>query len=389
MEKLQNSPDSGARSDCHPLEIDSSQEGERIGCGGFRLHCSGVRFDDIPETSGIVSIARRHERIDGTGTRFETARKIPYGAEPQIHREWDFSGNRCLVTTRLLVRKGFPMNRLQIDEIRIDGVPATYAFLVFNGTTGVASLEWLPAPTAGQIVELPSNCLAILFRDASERLLEIGFGEDLWRWYAETDSATRAEHRITFHADGFSLHRHPGVWETPYESARTWKFNWYFAWEEPKAHRAAAAPSAEEPQSFSFERNANPAGARSFEFDGVPPQAAAHWKGMPPQGPCWSAPMTGRTLKAWIRSRAGTESEVSFRSATFHVCDSAAHLERPAKETLTHWDLPAMLDFHAWANRQFRQRSGGFRIFPAATDDIGNQLPSMRGMGETEMQEGS
>ena len=57
------------------------------------------------------------------------------------------------------------------------------------------------------------------------------------------------------------------------------------------------------------------------------------------------------------------------------LCDVAAHLERPKRERLPHWNLTEMAAFHDWAARQLAPRR--FRMeFPAGS--IFRDLPSGR-----------
>jgi hypothetical protein len=63
------------------------------------------------------------------------------------------------------------------------------------------------------------------------------------------------------------------------------------------------------------------------------------------------------------------------------ICSAAAHLERPQRGVLHHWDLPDLFDFHAWANRQLFPRGRRLLIFPAP-GEIFSRLPALIGMGD-------
>jgi hypothetical protein len=269
---------------------------------------------------------------------------------------------------------------MEVDGLQIEGEFSEFAFLVFDSRSGTPSIEWREAALPGASFDLPPTCLAVVFRSGSGRLLEVGFGEDLWRWHAELDPETRTDFKLCFRSGGVDLNRVPGIWETPRDSARTWRLKWYFAWSGEGEGKAISLPGKAEVRPFSFDRGANPTTADAFRFASVPHQASILWRNESGLVPCWKAPMTDRTLKGWIRGRSEAGKPTILGDVAFHVCDCAAHLERPAKKTLTHWDLPAMLAFHAWANRQLQSQSGKFHICSAVGDKVCASLPSFFGM---------
>jgi hypothetical protein len=88
-------------------------------------------------------------------------------------------------------------------------------------------------------------------------------------------------------------------------------------------------------------------------------------------------------LRRWVRAQAGTPGTpdtLCLVGVNPGVCSAAAHLERPQRHVLHHWDLPDLFDFYTWANRQLLPHGRRLLIFPSP-GEIFSRLPALIGMG--------
>ena len=344
------------------------------------LIIEGSGFSSVMhEKSSEPKKNRLHESVDGLSRRIEMESNIPFGSEPRIRRSLDFYGNYCKVICDLELFHLTPVEYVSIDPLNIPEVPERIG-IVTMPTAGesIGEIAWTDNPN-GKIYSSDKPFLVALFEFADGRVLEIGTGDDIWRWLsADAEQDLDADFSIEVDQSGVSVTRKILTWpERTMVERRTRRCKWYFAWStSPITENTAAA-------------------TESFNLDAVPDKGTdvvrldflktdfpdftnviAGESELP--FPCFHSTSLLKRMRKWIRSAAGSAPgcRIELYNAEPHLCDSAVHLERGKKINMLHWDIMSLIDFRNWADQQLHKNDGGFAIIPPA-GSIAASLPSM------------
>ena len=344
----------------------------------------GAGFSSVMhEKSSEPKKNRLHESVDGLSRRVEMESNIPFGSEPRIRRSLDFYGNYCKVICDLEMFHLTPIEYVSIDPLAILEVPVRVGIIPIPvAGEGIGHIDWIDNP-AGIVYSSDKPFLIALFEFADGKVLEIGTGDDLWRWLsAETEPDLSAEFTIEVDESGVSVVRKILTWpERTMVERRTRRCKWYFAWgnkpelETPDTMTAAfdmntVPENGSQAASYDFSMAEFPdfinviAGESTFPF------------------PCFHSTALLKRIRKWIRSVAGTTPgcQVELCNVEPHLCDSAIHLDRGKLKQILHWDIMSMIDFRNWADQQLRKHDGGFSIIPPA-GGVAALLPSMNNKG--------
>jgi hypothetical protein len=340
--------------------------------GREALHLAPVSSGMIAESSGIVKKSRIHERVDRLSCTFEYENVIPFGSEPLIKRNFEFAANHVKVTFDFDLRRPIALQRIEVDPLFLPGKWKRFCVIsaIVPGQ-GIPEIEWQNIADGTQTLYKSSNPFLIcLVEDFDGRILEIGAGDDLWRWsVAEKLENAHGDYAITASDAGITITRIPLVFNEKTECGkRNWRFKWYFAW----SHAGYKAPAL----SRKAVKLSAPGG------DPVPDSAltAVDEGKFLPGTFCFQAPAAERRLKKIIRSAAGkTGCEFLFPGIEPHVCCSAAHLDRGNKKSLLHWDMMSILDFYLWANQQLDLSDSNLAVRADKTSPA-MSLPSISGI---------
>ena len=352
------------------------------------LSLSGMVFGRIEEASGYCVKCRQHESIDLLNKSAEIVNVIPFGSEPQIVRQFEFAGNHAKITTDFDLKAPMEAESFEIDNLLVRGSWTKTGILKINKPLPETSdIEW---HAVGKdlswklvIADVP---LVILFEGDDGTRLEIGMGDDIWRWrQTETFPETTASIVIERTAGGISVRRIFAKWrETGTIAPRKYRFTWYFAWETPGRKYFTCAGGGFSEFSFAGKNKILPAGNKCFKFPDaeLPELFAARFADNPTGAPCFhSSPVSG-LFRDWVRSAAAIKDgrPLVLGNLKVSLCDSAPHLERPQKQKLLHWNMIRIFDFHLWANKQLRYSDSSFYILPEGDGKIFPNLPSVKGM---------
>jgi hypothetical protein len=306
---------------------------------------------------------------------------LPFGTEPTISRSYEFAFNHCKVTSDIDIRKGVSAEKLSIDSLFIPG-DWKKAGLLKAAENGVMEIEWKALENDKIFFESDKTFLAAVFEDSDGFLLEIGTGNDLWRWNSASVSGIKSSFKIRITDKGIILDRDVFMWETETPvPPRNWRFHWYFAWQEKNAKTEKAQLLKVLPFP---EKDIIPAKGKTaaYDFSTVTLSASSkvRYNGTLTKTQCLQDNATQNYLKKIIRSaiQKSNKYKISFCNLAPHLCDEPAHLERPGKDTLLHWDIVSILDYALWANRQIIKGDSQLFIIPD-TEDL-KQLPSLAGL---------
>ena len=351
---------------------------------GSRLRLLPIDMGGFGEGTGIVKHGRHHQRADGFSFGLETRVVVPFGIEPEIGRNLEFSGNHAVVTVDVQLKGGLPLKSLSIDPVEIVGVLRRVGIVALPGDDGV-----IGAPVWHEVTDAAEESfycsdkpfLVCLAETADGKCWEVGTGDDLWRWQSAERYQADAEFRVTRSGERLSIERE--VYRKREESltmVRCLRFQWYVAWGEavtenvvPAGNTLVLGEFPENPGTalFAWTGNVYPDSAW------VKPRSETVSAGIP----CALAHAVIKRFKSWIRSAAGRYRDVELAVVEVepHFCCSAAHLERNRKPYLAHWDMIGLLELWRWGNRQL-MHSGDGLTFTSPGDSPLHCLPSLQGL---------
>ena len=215
--------------------------------------------------------------------------------------------------------------------------------------------------------------LALVFERADGSAVEVGTGDDLWRWEQSLGYGVEAgSYKVTREDGGIRLLREPLMCCEPFTpKPRDYRFTWYAAWRAPGATAPPALPPA---VALRFDRQLNLMREAAGLGTGAAPlslavdvgglawpencrrscSAVAFAQGDRAEAPCWECASTQNALRRVIRQLAAARrpGSLTVRGATPWICWDPAHLERRGHDALTHWDMIGLLDFSVWARQQ-------------------------------------
>ncbi|HBC86575.1 MAG TPA: hypothetical protein DCZ94_06440 [Lentisphaeria bacterium] len=364
----------------------SPGERERLSfkCAGTDLlSISGMAFGKFDESSAYCGKLKKHEAIDGLNCSLEAVNVLPYGSEPTVTRKCDIAGNHAVVTTDFELRSKMEADAFEVDNLLVKGTWTRVGVVrISNPVPALSDIQWHELDEDRPFhLELKQIPLLMLFERQDKFMLEIGNGDDLWRWLNTSLFPQSTQSVVIEKAQGgISLRRKVAVWEVDAVIfSRSYRFNWYFAWELPGRKYLGCG---DEPGGH----GKGSEGMEYFKFpEGEVPQQLAACHGNRNLGvSCFHSPAVSGIFRDIIRASAGKSQGKSIVLGNLSVplCDSAAHLERPQRQLLLHWNMTRLFDYWLWANKHLKNSGSTFYAVPAKNDRIFSVLPSIRGLSQ-------
>jgi hypothetical protein len=221
--------------------------------------------------------------------------------------------------------------------------------------------------------------LILLLTDDQGRQLEIGVGDDLWRWLAGKDLEPASEFLIEYRGGELFIRRAVLRYSEPAPiPAGNWRFTWYFAWHSP-GRLPAARPETAVPIPVPWQIGGQKSNSWSLPNDHWRQDAAIQLHQQSYGPPCFHANAVEGILKKWFRAQLTSGSDLFLTCPPPGLCDHASHLGRARKKNLLHWNLGALLNFWSWANGQWKDPETGFYLFIEPHSPLA-ELPSLKGM---------
>ncbi len=339
------------------------------------LSVHGMAFGKFDESSSCCRKSKKHEAIDGLNSSFETVNVMPFGSEPAITRKCEISGNHASVTTDFDLRSRMEAGVFEVDNILVRGEWSRIGTLMVSSPVPMADeIRWHDAG-ARLSLELDGIPLILLFERADGTRLEIGSGDDLWRWL-NTAAFPGSSQSVVIEKikEGIYIRRRVAAWSSDAViMARQYRFSWYFAWETSGMKFLGGdgnMPAAADAEIFTF-----PEGE-------VPQQLAACHGGRNLGVSCFHSPAVSGIFRSLIRSVLGSQKprDLVIGNLVVPLCETAAHLERPQRQQLLHWNMTRFFDHWLWANKQLRNSGVSFYAIPAMDGKVFPLLPSVKGL---------
>lgn len=333
-------------------------------------------IDDMGPESALINKCRAYHR--GGAAVVETQGHFPFGAPLKFKQICRYAQNHLRVAFDLRWPRGFELQRhLGVGCLTLPGQwTRLYVYPPAWHLCEGAAPGWnvLPKPPDGSgsmmVGHWHRQPLALVFERANGTRLEIGTGDDLWRWenglgYGPESGSIK----VLLERDQVRLVREPLMCCTPFTPrAQLYRFKWYAAWHAPGTASAPVAPSKPVRLRFTdqgkltLEQRLGEYEAYCLDFNklGWPPSTrraesqADFVRGAYATTPCWQSNAARNLAKRVIR-----QIKERLEPGTLYIkgihpapCWDPAHLDRHAKHGLPHWDLTDYLEFSVWARRQ-------------------------------------
>lgn len=305
------------------------------GNGGFPEYCvSGGsmpvkmeflpgKINGVPEKSSLAEYRRTHVALDGLSGGYELSNRIPFGPEYRFKRTIEMgSGWGTVVCDAAVIGPG-NIQSLELAEIVLTGNWAKCLFVKISGE--VESIDI----TGGMPFTSPVPWRAVVLENTAGDRFEIGTGDDWWRWVPEEDANAEFTLEITpekadFRRKLFDFPVQEEDADAPPVRRKTWRCQWYWAWTPAKMPVCSTAVSA---------------------MEDIPDD-------------CCKSPAFQRAFRNSIRKYTAKDRVISCKRTSDRFCPDAAHLERPGKKELFHFDRCEALKTFLWANKRIIASGG-------------------------------
>ena len=369
------------------------------------LRNPSVYVDEMAGDSAVLESQRFHRKA-GTAL-VESKWTFPFGREVRFAQTCRYAANHVRITIDVhwprgaLVKRHFGLGTLFLPG-KWDAISwiAPAAALTENFTVEHRTVPASPA-SGKMLAHWHRPPLAVVFQSESGMHVEIGTGNDLWRWEKGMESGLDSgSYKILYEADGLRFVREPLMCCAPYSPpGRTYRFTWYAAWSVPAGVQQEADGDEGELLQFSTDRDVSSFGR--FDTESVEvraggvllvldlqrikwpvefcrcPSAASFIRGNRSSAPCWHHNGLQKNLRRIIRQikEHFPAGHLRIRNASPGICWDPAHLSKSEANGLPHWDMGALLDFSEWT----RQQLGRHWTFAFDCDDL-LQFPSLNGL---------
>lgn len=307
----------------------------RTRCGGFA------------ETGALVKKLRLHESLDSLSASVEAGSVIPFGCEYNVGRELEMVAGLASWTVDVsAVTRGI-VSSVELEPVMFPGPWKSLEYLVY-GETAFRAAEL--AEGEAEFYRGRELVMSVRLAAADGTKVEFNAGGDLWRHRAAMHMPeVEGEYVLTGGAAEVVLTRK--VFAFPADAViekRPWRFKNSFAWLLPGDE--FAAPAGESVLDFAVAEL--PASGKRVGCGGAAEAV-----------PCLTGAASRRVFRDFVRRGA---SNLCVTGLAPGVCCAAAHLERPGRKELEHFDLDDYLTFYLWGNRQLAKKGFQLRIDPAA-----------------------
>ncbi|MFA6931884.1 MAG: hypothetical protein WCT05_16290 [Lentisphaeria bacterium] len=342
------------------------------------FHC---RYDDMSDDLLVADKVRLFRK--GGAAVFSSEGHFPFGAEIALRQNIRYAANHARITTDLRWKKGAGLKQnFAIGSCELPGCWEKVLVIPADGSTH--AWQELSVGNSCTFSPLP---LALVFCNQQGQRLEIGTGDDLWRWdngLTPPELPAKGSIKILVQAESLLFQRimdlNSGA-EELFPAARDYRFTSYLAWSAP-ALQAEKFPLPEDFTPLKADRKEGltrqqllacgspPAISLDFNQLQLPDQA----KHTLQPGICWESKITQRCVRRLIRQLAEYSTEgflLITGGMTPGLCDDPVHCSR--KKITRHWDMTAILDLVSWTQQRLGNGWQTRVLQPAPW----NELPSL------------
>lgn len=376
------------------------------------VHC---RIDGVNDDELNTKKARHFHKggcavFEGDG-EFPTAsstirlRQIQHLAANTIRATYDFNWPKATP-----LKSG-----LEVGSMVLAG--AWKRYFTIDSETTQADWKEIPETLSSPLVLTPLPT-AIILEDGKGRRLEVGLGDDLWRWNKGLNGEfLHATGRIEITRSGnrMTLRRYVAFCDAAAEAkaaaalakdprfqpgedgapapaipvsqpeARSYRFTSYIAWSTPELSQATANLDDAKELSFAGPDGLNPEDLKNLgdtpklalDLSTMPLDDASRHNGKKGSLPCWQSRKTQTFFRRVIRQIAGQAQDgtLILKNLTPGFCDVPSHETR--RSNAAHWDLPTILDTLIWT----RQILGDGWTILTPQSGLWKELPSLDALG--------
>ncbi|MBU8901769.1 MAG: hypothetical protein KOO69_03430 [Victivallales bacterium] len=326
------------------------------------LNLEPVQINKQTEAQCLPKKARLHKKIDGLSISYNVSNLIPFGSEPKIEREFEFTDGFARVIQDINPGKRVAAEKLNIGNMSLPGPWSKIAVVRVPGAgKSFPELEWIELDAKAEKVLFNESYpfLAVILEAPDGKRFEIGCGDDLWRWGIASDLPDcSAEFKISGNEDSIEIVRIPLLFDTESKDAgeverRTWRFKWYFAWSD--------APALE----MSSEREQITLDMADFIEEGEK-HSCMH--------SMFSRKQVRQALRGIIANK--ENADIILTNTEAYICNKKNHLDRSTKKNFLHWDAWDLMELFIWAKRKALATGCTFRIMSPAKRN--SETPLMR-----------
>jgi len=321
-----------------------------------------VQINKQSEAQCLPKKARIHQKIDGLSLKYDVSDLIPFGSEPEIHRDFYFTDGFARVIQDINPGRHAAAKKLNLGKMSLPGPWSRIAVVSIPGAgKSFPQLQWmeLDEETDRVLFDKSFPFLSVVLEAPDGKRFELGCGDDLWRWGISGDlPACSSEFKISTSGGSVEIERKPILFDTENEKAaeierRTWRFKWYFAWSD--------APALE----ISSDREKIILDMADFTEEG-----AKH--------SCVHSIFTRKKLRQALRGIIANHTgvDIILTNTRAHICSQKSHLDNGNKKNFLHWDAWDLMELFTWANHKALAADCTFRI--TAPDSGNNETPLMR-----------
>jgi hypothetical protein len=329
------------------------------------LRLNPVSFSPaVTESVGITRLLRTHKSLNGLAWAVDSESVIPFGAEPEISRVIEFAGNHAKIVTDIKTVRGFSGNELSAGNVFLPGKWEKAGILEFPGQASeMPAVKWVELEGDTVIFDYVRPFAAVILEGADGIQIEVGTGDDIWRWVAGLPFGAESRFRIENSPTGVHITRHIALWPEKTEfPVRNWRVKWYFAWGNSSDISEAPA-TALDPYKIKW-----------------PDGAKAVFKGDIRRNICFNAHVTQKRIKKLIRTEMASGNGIMALSDIAPCfCEASRHTGKAHREPVPHWDIMKIMDIWLWGMKQLK-RKGRRLCFYTPENSVFSVLPSMRGL---------
>lgn len=336
--------------------------------GEERLRLMPLSFGEFDESSGFISTLKLHEAQDEASWSADTKSIIPFGPEPSVSRTIEIFANYALVTTDVKTTKGISCSSFGVDSLFLPGTWKTASIIrVSDKDCRIKEIESIDFEKKKKVYEDGMPFLVAVLESEKGERLEVGTGDDVWRWSSAERLGGTSSFSIEQTKDGVMIKRDVLRLEDPSAfPARDWRFKWYFAWDSGKK---ATKKAISENAGITFD-------LRKSKW---PDPAKIIFAGQIRKEVCFCAHISQKRFKKIVRSASEQSGQtVKFVNIEPHLCEENSHTGKTNMEKTVHWDMMKMLDLRLWAEKQLRKTDSEL-ILELPEDSIFKSMPSWTG----------
>ena len=322
--------------------------GELTAGGRVRMRFGRTRCGGFDETGALLKKLRFHHSLDRLSASIEIASVIPFGCEYKVERCLEAMAGVAFWTVDVsAVTRGI-VSAVELEPVTFPGPWKTLEYLVY-GEEAFRRVELGDAETEFHCGRELIVSIRLAADDGAR--VEFNAGGDLWRHRAAMHNpGLDGEYLLAGNAAQLTFRRK--VFAFPAGVAidkRPWRFKNSFAWTLPGDRFAEPGEEAV----LDFAASELPESALRIRGGGETEASA-----------CMTSAAARRLFRDFVRH--GGEADLRMAGLTAGCCCAAAHLERPGKGELEHFDLDDCIGFYLWGNRQLAKKGHHLRITPAA-----------------------